>query len=154
MSIDPVSPRRKAPFTVQYGLVVGLAAVVVAQAGLFIRMERAPPPIVTVGVRQITQEYVGKLAATPMSAEEARIRTELYLAVAQDTIQRLSLDKDVLVVARECVLAGEHADLTPQVSRLVSAAFEKAVGERPATPGAAQPTGLASPGASGHAPRP
>src|SRR5690606_24522429 len=110
-----MSERRRFRVSVQDVLVVGLAGVVIAQAVLFIRMERGrPPEIVTVGVRQITQEYVAGLATSEMSPEEARIRTELYLAVAQDTIRRMSVDKDVLVVARECVLAGEHADLTAQ----------------------------------------
>lgn len=119
--------RPKLRLTVQDGLVLALAGVIVAQAVLFIRMERGrPPEIVTVGVRQITQEYVSKLATSDISQEEARIRTELYLALAQDTIRRLAVADDVLVVARECVLAGEHADLTPQVSRAVQAAFAKA----------------------------
>lgn len=113
--------------SVQDALVVGLAGVVIAQAVLFIRMERGrPPQIVTIGVRQITQEYVAGLATSQMLPEEARIRTELYLAVAQDTIRRMSVDKGVLVVARECVLAGEHADLTAQASKAVKAAFASA----------------------------
>jgi len=121
----PRLPRLR--FTVQDGLVVALAGVVVAQACLFIRMERTrPPEIVTVGVRQITQEYVSKLATSNISQEEARIRTELYLAVAQDTLRRMSVDDGVLVVARECVLAGEHADLTAQASKAVQAAFSRA----------------------------
>ena len=121
------APHRKLRFTVQDGLVVALASVVVAQAVLFIRMERArPPQIVTIGVRQITQEYVSKLATSNISQEEARIRTELYLAVAQDTIRRMSVEDGVLVVARECVLAGEHADLTAQASKAVQTAFAKA----------------------------
>ena len=79
---EPVvsAPRRrpKVRFTVQDGLVVGLAVMVIAQACLFIRMERGrPPQIVTVGVRQITQEYVARLATSNVSQEEARIRTEL-----------------------------------------------------------------------------
>jgi hypothetical protein len=120
----PSSPPR---LTVQDGLIVGLALVAIAQAALFIRMEKArPPEIVTVGVRQITQEYVSRLATSNVSQEEARIRTELYLALAQDTIRRLSVQDGVLVVARECVLAGEHADLTPQVSKAVRAAFDQA----------------------------
>lgn len=128
---EPVvsAPRRrpKVRFTVQDGLVVGLAAVVIAQTCLFIRMERGrPPQIVTVGVRQITQEYVARLATSNVSQEEARIRTELYLAVAQDTIARMSVEEGVLVVARECVLAGEHADLTAQASKAVQTAFARA----------------------------
>lgn len=123
----PEPPRPKLRFTVQDGLVVALAAIAVAQAVLFIRMERTrPPEIVTIGVRQITQEYVSRLATSNISAEEARIRTELYLAVAQDTIRRMSVEDGVLVVARECVLAGEHADLTVQASKAVRAAFDKA----------------------------
>lgn len=122
-----MSERRRFRVTVQDVLVVALACVVIAQAVLFIRMERGrPPEIVTVGVRQITQQYVAGLATSEMSPEEARIRTELYLAVAQDTIRRMSVDKDVLVVARECVLAGEHADLTAQASKAVKAAFDAA----------------------------
>lgn len=117
----------KIRFTVQDGLLVVLAGVVVAQACLFIRMERTrPPQIVTVGVRQITQEYVSKLATSNISQEEARIRTELYLAVAQDTIRRMSVDDGVLVVARECVLAGEHTDLTAHAAKAVQAAFSRA----------------------------
>ena len=123
-------PRRpRLRITVQDGLILGLAAVVMAQVVLFVRMERNPPPrIVTVGVRQITHDYVSKLASSNISQEEARIRTELYLAVAQDVIKRMSVVDGVLIVARECVLAGEHADLTTQVSTAVGEAFAKASG--------------------------
>lgn len=136
---ETVTPSRsrlpRLRFSAQEAVIVGLAVVAIAQAVLFIRVERdRPPQIVTVGVRQITQEYVSKLATTNISQDEARIRTELYLAVAQDVIKRLAVKDDVLVVARECVLAGEHADLTPQVSTAVSAAFS-----RMSTPPAANP---------------
>jgi len=117
----------KVRMTVQDGLILVLAAVVVAQVVLFVRLDKqVSPRIVTVGVRQITQQYVGELAASDVSQEEARIRTALYLAVAQDVIKRMSVADGVLIVARECVLAGEHADLTPQVATAVSAAFSRA----------------------------
>lgn len=91
--------------------------------GVFLRQQQGVKPVIaTVGVRQLTSDHIAKMAsAKTMTPEEARIRTELFLAVAQDAMKRMSAQKGVVVLARECVLAGEYADVTGDVAKSVTA---------------------------------
>jgi hypothetical protein len=107
-------------------LILVLAANLVATAGLGIRVYRgSKPTVVTVGVTQLTGEYVSKLATSNITPQEAAVRTQLFMSVAQDTVRRAASDKGVIVMARECVLAGEFADITPDVGRSVEATMAK-----------------------------
>lgn len=89
------------------------------------------PVVVTVGITQLTRDYMAKLATTNISPEETRIRAQLFLAVAQDAVKGAASRKGLLVVPRECVLAGEFADMTPDVARAVEATLAARAGAGP-----------------------
>lgn len=77
------------------------------------------PVVVVVGITQMAREYMAKLATSNVSPEEAKIRTELFLAVAQEAVRTAANRKGLLVVPRECVLAGEYGDITEDVAKAV-----------------------------------
>jgi hypothetical protein len=104
------------------------------------------PMIVTVGVREMSQGYVSRLALSDITPEEARVKTEMFLAVTQDTVRRAAASKNVLLLARECVLAGETADITKEVGDAVQLALAEASGgSRPAPLAAPTPTAAGAP---------
>lgn len=138
----PVSARRRVGAAVRAMLpsfnqgVVGLLALnMIFTGGVLVRqLQGTKPVIATVGVRQLTNDHVAKMAtARNMTPEEARIRTELFLSVAQDSMKRMSTQKGVVVLARECVLAGEYADVTFDVAKSVNAVLSQASGGLAAT---------------------
>lgn len=127
-----------------------LAVNLIGLVGLGIRVYRGgKPTVVTVGITQMTRDYVARLAGAPMTPEEAQIRTKLYLSVAQDAVRRAADKKGVLVLPRECVLAGEYADITPDVEKSVTATIEERapMAPRSSSPSSAAPS--ANPGAAG-----
>lgn len=93
------------------------------------------PVVVVVGITQLAREYMAKLATSNVSPEEARIRTELFLAVAQEAVRNAASRKGLLVVPRECVLAGEYGDITEDVAKAVEATIAQRTGH-PASIGA------------------
>lgn len=137
---EPSRPSRRwrLPFSALEGLAVLSAANLILTVGLGVRVYRGDKPtVMTVGITQMTREYMARLATTPgVTPQEANLRTRLYLAVAQDAVKTAAANKGVLVVPRECVLAGEYADLTGDVARAVNATMQAKVR---AMPRAAQP---------------
>jgi len=112
-------------------LVIGLLSV--SQALTFVQLREAAKPVVmTVGVREMTEKHLAQIARSDMTPQEAAIRTELFLAVSQDILKRAAVQKGVVVLARECVLAGEHGDATLEVARRVEAELAKADADAPA----------------------
>lgn len=94
--------------------------------GLGVRVYRGDKPtVVTVGITQMSRDYMAKLATSNVSPQEARIRTQLFLAVAQDAVKQAASRKGILVVPRECVLAGEYTDMTAEVARAVGATMDR-----------------------------
>lgn len=89
------------------------------------------PVVVVVGITQMAREYMAKLATSNVSPEEARIRTELFLAVAQEAVRSAASRKGLLVVPRECVLAGEYGDITEDVAKAVEATIAERTGRPP-----------------------
>lgn len=128
--------RWRLPFSTVEVLGFLLAVNMIATAGLAIRLYRGDKPtVMTVGITQMTREYMAKLATTSgLSPQEASIRTRLYLAVAQDAVRSAATQKGVLVLPRECVLAGEYADLTPDVTKAVNATLDEKLRAVPAAP--------------------
>lgn len=127
----PARKKRRFPLSAVEVLSFALAVNVIATVGLGVRVYRGDKPtVMTVGITQMTREYMAKLATnSAISPQEASIRTRLYLAVAQDAVRTAATRKGVLVVPRECVLAGEYADLTGDVAKAVNATMaEKARG--------------------------
>jgi hypothetical protein len=93
--------------------------------GLGLRVYRGDrPTIVTVGITQLAREYMAKLAASNVSPAEARVRTQMFLAVAQDAVKQAAGRRGIIVVPRECILAGEFSDMTAEVSKAVSATMD------------------------------
>jgi hypothetical protein len=125
----PQPTKRKAPLIRREDVILFLlVANMIGLVGLGIRVYRGDrPTVVTVGVTQLSREYLAKLATTNVSPDEARVRTQMFLAVAQDAVKRAVTRKGVLVLPRECVLAGEFEDLTPEVAKAVTATMEAKV---------------------------
>ncbi|NEX91212.1 TrbI F-type domain-containing protein [Caulobacter sp. 17J65-9] len=116
-----------------------IALLVVSNVGAWAALvTRKPPKIVTVGITELTQGFIAREALGQITPDQARIRMETYLAVSQDTLKRVATEDGVIVLARECVLAGEQADWTAVVDAAVKSAMAPVAGPKPA--------GLALPG--------
>lgn len=104
-----------------------IALLALSNLGLWVKLEREQQPvIVTVGVRELSQGYVAKIALSEATPEEAAVKTEMFLAATQDTVRRAAERGNVLLLARECVLAGETADITKEVGEAVELAMAEA----------------------------
>ena len=127
--------------------VAAIALLAVSNVAAWVKIVREDQPmIVTVGVREMSQGYVSRLALSDITPEEARVKTEMFLAVTQDTVRRAAASKNVLLLARECVLAGETADITKEVGDAVQLALAEASGgSRPAALAAPTPTAAGAP---------
>lgn len=133
------SPRAKGKPSLPFGrndLVLAVLILnLVGLVGLGLRVYRGDrPTVVTVGITQLAREYMAKLATSNVSPAEARIRTELFLAVAQDAVKRAAGRKGILVVPRECILAGEYGDMTAEVSKAVNATMDRKADSTPGGP--------------------
>ncbi len=122
----PAGKRRRLPFSHVEVLTLLLAINTIAIVGLGVRVYRGDKPtVVTVGITQMSREYMARLATAPnVTPQEASIRTRLYLAVAQEAVKDAATKKGILVLPRECVLAGEYSDVTADVSKAVNAMME------------------------------
>ena len=127
--------------------VAAIALLAVSNVAAWVKIVREDQPmIVTVGVREMSQGYVSQLALSDITPEEARVKTEMFLAVTQDTVKRAAASKNVLLLARECVLAGETADITKEVGDAVQLALAEATGgTRPAALAAPTATAAGAP---------
>lgn len=109
--------------------VAAIALLAMSNIATWVKLVREDPPmIVTVGVREMSQGYISKLALSNISPQEAAVKTELFLSATQDTVRRAASKKNVLLLARECVLAGEAADITKEVGDAVQLAMAEAAG--------------------------
>ena len=109
--------------------VAAIALLSLSNIATWVKLVREDPPmIVTVGVREMSQGYIAKLALSEISPQEAAVKTELFLTATQDTVKRAASNKNVLLLARECVLAGEAADITKEVGDAVQRAMAEASG--------------------------
>lgn len=119
------------------------ALLAISNAFSWVELARArkSPEIVTVGIRQLTTEYMAELAMSQMSPEEVAVRTELFLSVTQDTLRRATEGQNVLLIAREAVLAGDARDVTSEVKLAVQEALKAAAAKTPATHSANPLTG-------------
>ncbi len=86
------------------------------------------PAVAVIGVREMTQGYLRKVATSEVTPEEAGIRAKAFLAVAEDEMSRMAPARGHLVLARECVLSGEAQDLTPELERVVEKTLSAATG--------------------------
>jgi hypothetical protein len=102
------------------GLIIGLLAA--SNIALWITLQRDPDtrPVTVVAVRQMTREYVRKITSPQLSEAESVVRANLFIAAAQDELQRL-VPSNRLVLARECVLSGTMNDITPELQKRVEA---------------------------------
>lgn len=136
--VPKAAPRRKHWSPARGDVVIVLLTLnllgLVALAARVLHGDR--PTVVTVGITQMAREYTARLATANIRPEEARIRTQLFLAVAQDAVRQAAGQKGVLVMPRECILAGEYADITGEVSRAVATTLDRKGGDL----GAAAPT--------------
>ena len=123
---------------------VTIALLALSNGWCLIQLSRleANPEVMTVGVRQLTQQYMAQMALSDLSPEEVAVRTELYLSVMQDTLRRAADGENVVIIAREAVLAGAVTDVTGEVNAAVQDAMRQAVARRGATQ-QAQPTSAA-----------
>ena len=105
-------------------LILIIVALSISNLALWVRLVRADHPlIVTVGVRELSQRYVAKMALSDITPQQAAMKTQMFLTVTQDTVRRAAANKNVLLLARECVLAGEAADITAEVEEAVNSAL-------------------------------
>ena len=157
------APKRRARFKLPKGLMptkiealtFAVGALVISNAYLFAEQRKEEKPlVVTVGVRQLTAEYMLNVGNAQMKPEELQARTELFLAVAQDSMKRMATEKGVVVIAREAVLGGEYADVTAEVGQAVNAALTKAAGPSIApAPGLGFPQVAGAPAANAISPQ-
>jgi len=132
----PPRKRKRLPFTHVEVLTLLLAIDTIAIVGLGVRVYRGDKPtVVTVGITEMSREYMAKLATAPnVTPQEANIRTRLYLAVAQEAVKDAATKKGILVLPRECVLAGEYSDVTADVSKAVGAMMDTRLRTTPVAP--------------------
>jgi len=125
--------------------VAAIAILAISNVATWVKLTREQQPmIVTVGVREMSQGYVSQLALSNITPEEAAVKTELFLAATQDTVKRAAANKNVLLLARECVLAGEAADITKEVGEAVKLAMSSAgAGSLPTGKSSVAPLGVA-----------
>jgi hypothetical protein len=129
----------KPPVSKSDVIVFLLAANMIGLVGLGIRVYRGDKPtVVTVGITQLARDYMGRLATSNVTPDQARLKTQMFLSVVQDTVRNAALKKGMIVMPRECVLAGEYSDLTGDVARAVNETLQRVVA--PAAP--ALPPGL------------
>lgn len=111
---------------------VTLALLALSNGWCLIQLSRleANPEVMTVGVRQLTQQYMAEMALSDLPPEEVAVRTELFLSVMQDTLRRAADGQNVVLIAREAVLAGAATDVTEEVNTAVKNAMRQAVERR------------------------
>jgi len=111
---------------------VTIALLALSNGWCLIQLSRlkANPEVMTVGVRQLTQQYMAEMALSDLPPEEVAIRTELFLSVMQDTLRRAAEGQNVVLIAREAVLAGAATDVTDEVNTAVKNAMRQAVERR------------------------
>lgn len=111
---------------------LAIAGLTISNVATWVLLTRNDPPeVMTVGVREMTQSYMASIALSDITPEEAGVQMDLFMSVTQDTLQRAGRGKNVLLLARECVLAGQADDVTQEVGEAVRAAMARAGGARP-----------------------
>lgn len=92
---------------------------------LFWKVERSKPPVIaTVAVTQLSRMYSQKFAADPANSPDLiSLKTKIFMAATEKFIGQVAQNKNMLVLARECVLTGDNLDLTPQITASVDQAL-------------------------------
>lgn len=113
-------------------IAAAIAAIAVSNVGtwLYVAKRNTGPEFMMVGVREMTQQYMAGLATANITPEEAGIRMDLYMSVTQDTLNRATRGKNIMLLARECVLGGPAEDVTGAVGEAVKSAMDKALTDR------------------------
>lgn len=108
-------------------MVGAIALLAMSNAAQWVELhKKSDQRIVTVSIRDLTNKYVAKLATNPdIKPAEVAIRADVMLAVSADAAKRFADKEGALVVARECVVAGEKDDITPLMEAAVDAAMAK-----------------------------
>lgn len=109
-----------------------IALLALSNVFLWTKVNAASPAteILSVGVRQLTQEYMAQLALSNLTPEEVALRTEVYLTVMQDTLKKAGEEEKVILIAREAVLGGRVPDVTEDVNKAVQRAMEATLANR------------------------
>lgn len=123
--------RKYGPTKGQVAVMV-IGALTVSNVGAWAKiLTDKPPRVVTVGITEMTQNFIAREAVGSRGEAEARASMEAYLAVSQDTLKRVAVQDGVIVLARECVLGGEADDWTDTVDKAVTASMSKLKAARP-----------------------
>jgi hypothetical protein len=94
--------------------------------GLLWRVESNKPPVIaTVGVTQLSRIYSQQFASDPANSPEMiSLKTRIFMATTEKLVGQMARQKGMVVFARECVLTGDHVDLTPEITSAVDQALK------------------------------
>jgi hypothetical protein len=106
-----------------------------AVAALYIKTERDKAPIVaTVGVTALARNYEAQFANDPNATPElVKLKTNIFMGSAEQAVKAMSQKQHMIILARECVLAGEAKDLTPDLQQVVDTALKRNAAQQGAT---------------------
>ncbi len=95
--------------------------------GLFIKIEmNKPAPYETVSVAQMGTVYEDALSKDPTNSPDMiKAKTQIYMAVTQKALEAIAAKDKSIILVRECVLAGEYRDLTPDIMKMAGDALSK-----------------------------
>jgi hypothetical protein len=118
-------------------LVINLCAV----AALYVKTERDKAPIVaTVGVTALARNYEAQFANDPNATPElVKLKTSIFMGSAEQAVKTMSQKQHMVILARECVLAGEAKDLTPDLQQIIDTALKKSAVQQGAASNDADP---------------
>ncbi len=104
-------------------LVINLFAV----GALYIKQEKEKAPVLaTVSVTSLARGYEARFANDPtLTPDVVKLQTNILMASAEKAVQDMSAKQHMIIFARECVLAGETRDLTPDLQAVVDNALKK-----------------------------
>ncbi len=104
-------------------LVLNLFAV----GALYLKTEKEKAPVMaTVSVTSLARGYEERFANDPTATPEVvKLQTNIFMASAEQAVKEMSAKQHMLILARECVLAGETRDLTPELTPIIDSALKK-----------------------------
>lgn len=104
-------------------LVLNLFAV----GALYLKTEKEKAPVMaTVSVTSLARGYEERFANDPTATPEVvKLQTNIFMASAEQAVKEMSAKQHMLILARECVLAGEAKDLTPDLTPIIDSALKK-----------------------------
>ena len=101
-------------------MVLVLGGLVLSNVASWVEIQRlkSQSAVAVIAVHQMTDEYLHKLAALPLSNEEAGKLGTLFAVAAQEEAVKAAGPRRLLL-ARECVISGDADDLTSTVGASV-----------------------------------